>query len=87
MVKTLNLQDVFLNQVRKERTTVTIFLTNGFQFKGIVRGFDNFTVILECDGKQNLVYKHAISTIIPTKAVSILEGLEKDMDEKMNEKV
>jgi host factor-I protein len=87
MVKSLNLQDVFLNQVRKERTTVTIFLTNGFQFKGTVRGFDNFTVILECDGKQNLVYKHAISTIIPTKAVSILEGLEKDMDEKMNEKV
>jgi host factor-I protein len=78
MQKIINLQDVFLNQVRKDKTSVTIYLTNGFQFKGAVKGFDNFTVILESDGKQNLVYKHAISTIIPVKPVSILEGVEKE---------
>ncbi|MDR3552821.1 MAG: RNA chaperone Hfq [Clostridia bacterium] len=78
MVKSINLQDVFLNQVRKDKTMVTIYLTNGFQFKGLVKGFDNFTVILESDGKQNLVYKHAISTIIPMRAVSILDAEEKE---------
>ncbi len=66
-----NLQDVFLNIVRKEKVSVTIFLTNGFQFKGMVKGFDNFTVILEADGKQHLVYKHAISTIIPSSSVNL----------------
>ena len=80
MQKIINLQDVFLNQVRKDRTSVTIYLTNGFQFKGAVKGFDNFTVILESDGKQNLVYKHAISTIIPVRPVPILEGMDKDPD-------
>lgn len=74
---TINLQDVFLNQVRKDKTPVTIFLTNGYQFKGAVRGFDSFTVILESDGKQNLVYKHAISTIVPVRAVNILNSEEK----------
>ena len=63
----LNLQDGFLNQVRKEGMPVTIYLVNGFQLKGIVRGFDNFTVILENDRKPELVYKHAISTIIPAR--------------------
>ena len=67
MSKTLNLQDVFLNQARKERISLTIFLTNGYQFKGVVRGFDSYIVILDCDGKQQLVYKHAISTIAPMK--------------------
>lgn len=75
-MKQLNLQDVFLNQARREKITVTIYLTNGFQFKGIVRGFDSFTVILDCEGKQNLVYKHAISTIIPTRPISILDSAE-----------
>jgi len=65
----INLQDVFLNQFRKESIPVTIFLTNGFQFRGVVKGFDNFTVILESDGKQQLVYKHAISTIVPSRPV------------------
>lgn len=74
MQKSMNLQDVFLNQVRKDRIPVTIFLTNGYQFKGIVKGFDNFTVILESDGKQDLVYKHAISTVIPVRPVSILDS-------------
>lgn len=77
MNKTINLQDVFLNQCRKDRILVTIFLTNGFQFKGMVKGFDSYVVILDCDGKQNLVYKHAISTIAPARPVSILDSSEK----------
>ena len=75
MNKTINLQDVFLNQCRKDRIMVTIILTNGFQFKGMVRGFDSYVAI--CDGKQQLVYKHAISTIIPARPVSILDASEK----------
>ncbi|MFZ5639143.1 MAG: RNA chaperone Hfq [Bacillota bacterium] len=66
----INLQDAFLNQVRKENIQVTIYLVNGFQLKGLVRGFDNFTVILEFEGKQQMVYKHAISTIAPFKSVN-----------------
>lgn len=66
----INLQDAFLNQVRKENIPVTIFLVNGFQLKGMVRGFDNFTVILELEGKQQMVYKHAISTVAPMRAVN-----------------
>lgn len=72
MNKNLNLQDVFLNQVRKEHVPVTVYLTNGFQLRGMVKGFDNFTVILDSDGKQQLVYKHAISTVAPMKAVNII---------------
>lgn len=65
-----NLQDVFLNQARKGRIPVTIHLTNGFQLKGgYVKGFDNFTIILDLDGKQMLVYKHAVSTISPLKPI------------------
>lgn len=78
MLKALNLQDVFLNQARKDKIAVTIYLTNGFQFKGMVKGFDNYTVILDCDGKQNLVYKHAISTIIPAKSINILDSNENE---------
>ncbi len=74
MNKNINLQDVFLNQARKDKISLTIFLTNGFQFKGIVKGFDSYTVILECEGKQQLVFKHAISTIIPTKPISVLDS-------------
>ncbi len=77
MNKVMNLQDIFLNQARKEKIPVTIILTNGFQFKGMVRGFDSYVVILECDGKQELVYKHAVSTIIPARQISILEPTEK----------
>ena len=73
MTKNINLQDVFLNQVRKEKVGVTIFLMNGYQFKGIVKGFDSFIVILDCEGKQNIVYKHAISTISPSRPISIQE--------------
>lgn len=67
-------------RARREKITVTIYLTNGFQFKGVVRGFDSFTVILDCEGRQNLVYKHAISTIIPSKTISILESVEGDKE-------
>ena len=75
-MKNLNLQDVFLNQARKYRMSITIYLVNGFQFRGVVKGFDNYTVILESEGKQQLVYKHAISTIIPQRPISILGSEE-----------
>ncbi len=77
-MKNIILQDVFLNQARVDKIAVTIFLTNGFQFKGIVRGFDNYTIVLDCDGKQNLVYKHAVSTIIPARPISILDSSKDD---------
>ena len=66
----INLQDTFLNQIRKENLPVTIFLINGFQIKGSVKGFDNYTVVLDVEGKQQLIYKHAISTISPLKPVN-----------------
>lgn len=70
MIKSANnLQDVFLNQARKNRIGVTIHLVNGFQLKGYVKGFDNFTIILDNDGKQVMIYKHAVSTITPMKPV------------------
>ncbi len=67
----INQQDSFLNQVRKENIPVTIYLVNGFQLKGLVRGFDQFTVILENEGRQMLVYKHALSTIAPARNVNL----------------
>ena len=73
MTKMMNLQDTFLNQARKERILVTTYLVNGFQCKGIVKGFDNYVVIFDCQGQQQLVYKHAISTIAPSRPVSILD--------------
>ncbi|WP_077615796.1 RNA chaperone Hfq [Caenibacillus caldisaponilyticus] len=69
MKQTVNIQDSFLNQLRKDGTFVTIFLLNGFQLKGLVKGFDNFTVLIESDGKQQLIYKHAISTFAPSRPV------------------
>ena len=68
----LNLQDSFLNKVRSEKKTIVIYLMNGFQVRGKVWGFDNFTVILESEGKQQLIYKHAISTIAPVENEAIL---------------
>ncbi len=70
----INLQDSFLNQIRKENIPATVYLVNGFQIKGFVRGFDNFTVVLESDGRQLLVYKHAISTVTPNRPVTITLG-------------
>ena len=71
MQKVQNLQDLFLNQARRERSTITMFLMNGFQLHGVVRGFDSFTVVLDSDGKQQLIYKHAISTIVPSRPVAL----------------
>ncbi len=68
-----NMQDVFLNSLRKNSTFVTVFLTNGFQLKGLIKSYDNYTVLLESDGKQQLIYKHAISTYVPSKPVILKE--------------
>ena len=70
-----NLQDLFLNQARKDRTMLTVFLMNGFQMRGIITGYDPFVVVLDSDGRQQIIYKHAISTIAPVRPVD-LEGEE-----------
>lgn len=70
MAQSVNIQDQFLNSLRKEYIQVTVFLTNGYQLRGLVKGFDNFTVLLETDGKQQLIFKHAISTFSPAKNVT-----------------
>lgn len=70
-IKLTNIQDIFLNQARKANIPITVHLVNGFQIKGTVSGFDNFTVIVESMGKQQMIYKHAISTITPAKSVQI----------------
>ena len=69
-----NLQDVFLNQVRKSKMSVTIFLINGVKLQGVITWFDNFCVLLRRDGQSQLVYKHAISTIMPGGPLSLYEG-------------
>lgn len=71
--KTHNLQDTFLNHVRKNKTTLTIFLVNGVKLQGVVTWFDNFCVLLRRDGHSQLVYKHAISTIMPAQPVQLFE--------------
>ena len=71
MQKTQNLQDLFLNHARRDRSQITMFLMNGFQLHGVVRGFDNFTVVLETNGKQQLIYKHAISTVVPPRPIPL----------------
>ncbi|MEG0035538.1 MAG: RNA chaperone Hfq [Oscillospiraceae bacterium] len=73
MQKTQNIQDILLNQIRRDKQMVTFFLMNGFQLKGVVRSFDSFVVVLETDGRQQMIYKHAISTIIPTTTVDLRE--------------
>ncbi len=71
--KKQNLQDTFLNSVRKSRTPLTIFLVNGVKLQGMVSWFDNFCVLLRRDGQSQLVYKHAISTIMPSQPVQLYE--------------
>ena len=71
--KSQNVQDVFLNHVRKSKTPVTIFLVNGVKLQGVVSWFDNFCVLLRRDGQSQLVYKHAISTIMPSAPVQLYE--------------
>ena len=73
MQKTNNLQEIFLTQVRRDRRPVTMFLMNGYQMRGYVTGFDAFTVVLSSDGKQMVIYKHAISTIVPERPVALCE--------------
>jgi RNA chaperone Hfq len=68
--KNHNLQELFLNQVRKDKTPVVIFLTNGVRLKGVIKGFDNFVLLLK-DANEQLIYKHAISSIVPEKMVDI----------------
>lgn len=76
--KKQNLQDVFLNSVRKSKTPLTIFLVNGVKLQGVVTWFDNFCVLLRRDGLSQLVYKHAISTIMPASAVQLFEQEKED---------
>ncbi|MFY9285299.1 MAG: RNA chaperone Hfq [Tissierellaceae bacterium] len=73
MKQNINLQDLFLNKARKENVTLTVFLVNGYQIKGLVKGFDNYTLVLDSDGKQQLIYKHAISTIVPATTINLHE--------------
>lgn len=73
MQKQANLQDIFLGRARKARTPVTVFLVNGFQLRGVVTGFDPFIVVLDTEGKQQMIYKHAISTVVPIKPIELQE--------------
>ena len=78
--KKQNLQDAFLNHVRKIKTPVTIFLVNGVKLQGVVTWFDNFCVLLRRDGHSQLVYKHAISTVMPSQPVQLYEGEEESVE-------
>ena len=69
MSETINLQDAILSEVRRDKVPVTLFLMNGFQLRGTVTGFDSFVVVLVTDGKQQMIYKHAISTLAPAKTL------------------
>ncbi|MDN5276788.1 MAG: host factor-I protein [Clostridiales bacterium] len=71
---TILLQDAYLNQLRKERIPVTIHLINGFQLKGLIKGFDNFIILFESEGKQMMIYKHAVSTVTPARQVTFASG-------------
>lgn len=70
-----NLQDIFLLKARRDRVPVTMFLMNGFQMRGTITGFDAFVVILDSEGRQQVIYKHAISTIAPVRTVDLEEEL------------
>ena len=76
MKSVLNLQDVFLNDVRRDHISIIIFLISGYQIKGFVKGFDNYTIVMDSDGKQQMIYKHAISTIIPSKSINFNKKIE-----------
>ena len=78
MKKIANLQDLFLLSARRERVSMTVFLVNGFQMRGVVTGFDSFVVVLESDGKQQMLYKHAISTIVPVSPMDLRAADEQE---------
>jgi host factor-I protein len=73
MNKPINIQDSFLNQIRKENIPVTVYLTNGFQIRGHIKAFDNFTIVVDSDGRQQMIYKHAVSTFSPARPVSLMQ--------------
>ena len=79
MEKSQNLQDAFLNAVRKEKNPVTVFLVNGVKLQGVITWFDNFCVLLRRDGHSQLVYKHAISTVMPSGPVQLYDGVENEV--------
>ena len=72
MQKTPNFQDQILAAARREKCPVTVFLMNGFQLKGIIRGFDSFVVMVESEGRQQMIFKHAISTVVPPKPLELI---------------
>jgi len=74
MSETINLQDAILSEVRRDRIPVTLFLMNGFQLRGVITGFDSFVVVLVTDGKQQMIYKHAISTLAPVKPLKAAQS-------------
>ena len=76
-----NLQDLFLTRARRDRVPVTLFLMNGFQLRGTLTGFDAFVVVLDSEGRQQVIYKHAISTIAPARAVSFQPRRTRDKQE------
>ena len=76
MKKNTNLQDAFLTKARRQNVPLTVFLVNGFQMRGTVRGFDPFTVVLDSEGRQQMIYKHAISTIAPAQNIDLRETEE-----------
>lgn len=78
MNKSINIQDTFLNQMRKESIPVTVFLTNGFQIRGTIKAFDNYIIVIDSDGRQQMVYKHAISTFQPQRNVSLMQDSQND---------
>jgi len=77
--KNQNLQDVFLNHVRKNKTPVTVFLINGVKLQGVITWFDNFSVLLRRDGHSQLVYKHAISTVMPAAPINLFDPSEDEV--------
>ncbi len=85
--KSKNVQDVFLNTVRKNKTSVTVFLVNGVKLQGIITWFDNFSMLLRRDGHTQLIYKHAISTVMPTGTLQLFDGETKidDVEENTDE--
>ena len=80
--KAQNLQDVFLNNVRKSKVPVTVFLVNGVKLQGIITWFDNFSLLLRRDGHSQLLYKHAVSTLMPAQAIQLFEGEGEDEAEQ-----
>ena len=74
MKKIANLQDLFLLSARRNRTSVTVFLVNGFQMRGVITGFDQFVILLQSDGRQQMIYKHAVSTMTPAMPVHLTQG-------------